>query len=321
MKVFVTRSIPTAGIDKLRAAGHEVVIGAETGELARDEFISKLQTETPDAVLCLLTDRIDDEIFTAAPQVKIFANYAVGYDNMDVEASKQHGVVLTNTPDVLTNAVAEYAAALTLSLAKRVQEADRFLRDGRYTGWDPLLLLGMELSGKTFGSVGGGRIGRRTAEIMHHGFGMKIAYFDRGQNQDLDRDLSATYVPELADLLATADILSIHLPLTAETRHLINKETLASMKPSALLINTARGPIIDEAALAEALQNKVIAGAGLDVFENEPDVHPDLLGCDNVIITPHIASATTEARDRMSEIAADNIIAVLNDQLPLTPVS
>lgn len=316
MNIFVTRTIPSRGIDMLRSAGHHVVVHDGDAPLTHDALIIALQKYDPDAVLCLLTDTIDDAVFDAAPRAKIFANYAVGFDNIDRAAAAQRGVLVTNTPDVLTEAVAEYAAALTMALSRRVVEADRFVRDERYNGWEPLLLLGTELSGKTFGIVGCGRIGTRVAEIMHHGFGMQIRYYDRAPNEELNAGLNATYEEDLDALLAASDVVSIHLPLTDVTRHLFNIERFTAMKSGAFLINTARGPIIDEAALAAAIRAKQIAGAALDVFEHEPSVHPDLVTHHNVILTPHIGSATHEARDAMSEIAATNILAALNGETP-----
>lgn len=272
-------------------------------------------------LLCLLTDKIDSTVFDAAPNAKIFANYAVGFDNIDLHEAKQRNIIVTNTPDVLSEAVAEHTVALMLAIGRRVVEGDRFMREGNYHGWGPLLLLGTEFKGKTLGIVGCGRIGRRVAEIMHRGFDMKIAYYDRQHNGSFDSDLSATFMPELNELLKVADVISLHLPLTDTTRHLFDQAVLNKMKPSALLINTARGAIIDEAALAAALQAGTITGAALDVFENEPAVHPELLPLSNVILSPHIASATTEARNEMSIVAAENIIAVLGNQPALNPVT
>lgn len=320
MKVFVTRNIPSSGLDKLRAAGHEVVVSEKHGVLTHTELIERLKHEDPDAVLCLLTDRIDGEIFDAAPGAKIFANYAVGFDNIDTGAAAARGVVITNTPDVLTEAVAEHTVSLILSLARRVVEADRFTREGRYEGWGPLLLLGTELKGKTLGIVGGGRIGARVAEILHRGFGMNVIYYDLKQNDILEKEVSAGFKPELDELLRASDVVSVHLPLTDETRRLFNEAAFSKMKPAALFINTARGAVADEAALAKALKEKIIAGAALDVFENEPAVYPELLLLPNIILTPHIASATIEARGEMSAVAAENIIAVLDGQPPLNPV-
>lgn len=319
MKIFVTRQIPEVGIHKLQAAGHEVIVSGRE-PLDHNVLVERLKRENPDAVITLLTDKIDDAVFDAAPSAKIFANYAVGFDNIDLKAAKERGVVVTNTPDVLTEAVAEHTAALIVSAGRRVVEGDSFLRAGSYQSWDPLLLLGMEFKGKTLGIAGCGRIGKRLAEIMHHGFGMKIAYFDRERNEQLDGELQAKYVPDIDELLSLSDVISVHLPLTDETRHLFNQERFLKMKPGSLFVNTARGPIVDEAALADSLRSGQLSAAALDVFENEPAVHPELLKSKNVVVTPHIASATREARDQMSVVAADNVLAVLAGQTPLNPV-
>lgn len=319
MKIFVTRNIPVAGIEKLKASGYEVIISDKNDALTQGELIEQLKTLNPDAVLCLLTDKIDAAVFDAAPNAKIFANYAVGFDNIDLAEAKKRGVAITNTPGVLTEAVAEHAAALILAIGRRIVEADDFLRNDKYKGWDPMLLLGIELKGKTLGIVGCGRIGQRLAEIMKNGFGMKIIYNDQNRNESLETELAAEF-HEIDSLLKEADVVSIHLPATEETAHLFNKDNLAKMKSSALLINTARGSIIDEAALVEALNKKTIASAALDVFEDETSVNRDLASLTNVVLTPHIASATLEAREQMSIIAADNIISVLNNQPPQNPV-
>lgn len=320
MKIFVTRQIPTVGIEKLRAAGHEVVV-AGTEPLAHATLIERLKTELPDAVITLLTDQVDAAVFDAAPKSRIVANYAVGFDNIDLEAAKNRGVTITNTPEVLTEAVAEHTAALILAAGRRVVEADAFLRAGEYRSWDPLLLLGTEFKGKTLGIVGCGRIGRRLAEIMHHGFGMQIAYFDRMPDPTLESALKARYAREIDELLSTSDVVSVHLPLTDDTRHLFNQERFSKMKPGAIFLNTARGAIVDEKALAAMLRSGALSAAALDVFENEPTVDSDLLILKNVVLTPHIASATREARDQMSLVAADNVLAVLEGRPPLNPVS
>lgn len=319
MKVFVTRNIPNVGIERLELAGFEVIVSSKNDGLTQNELIEQLKEINPDAVLCLLTDKIDASVFEAAQDVKIFANYAVGVDNINLEEAKERGVIITNTPGVLTEAVAEHAVALILALGRRVVEADDFLRKNKYKGWDPLLLLGMELKGKTLGIVGCGRIGQRLAEIMYHGFGMKIAYYDQNQNKELEKELLAEFL-DIDTLLNHADVVSIHLPATPETRHLINADRLSQMKPTSLLINTARGSIIDEAALILALQKKLIAGAALDVFEDETSINHELVSQNNVVLTPHIGSATLEAREKMSTIAADNIISVLNNRPPQNPV-
>lgn len=320
MKIFVTRNIPSLGLEKLRSVNHEVIVSSKDVVLTRAELIERLKLENPDAVLCLLTDKIDGEIFDAAPNAKIFANYAVGFDNIDLQAAKERGVTITNTPDVLTEAVAEYTVALILAIGRKVVQADRFLEDGKYQGWDPLLLLGTEFKGKTLGIVGGGRIGSRVAEIMRQGFGMNIIYHDRQKNESLEKSLSAVFYSALDEMLALADVISIHLPLNDDTHHLFSSKSLALMKHTALLINTARGAIVDETALVDALKSGVIAGAALDVFENEPRLDPSLSALDNLIVTPHIASATIEARDEMSRVAAENILAVLQGKAPLNQV-
>lgn len=320
MKIFVTRQIPEAGIEKLQVAGHEVIV-AGTEPLEHDVLIERLKSESPDAVIALLTDKIDETVFDAAPNAKIVANYAVGFDNIDLEAAKNRGVVVTNTPEVLTEAVAEHTAALIVAAGRRVVEGDAFLRAGQYKSWDPLLLLGMEFKGKTLGIVGCGRIGQRLAEIMHHGFGMNIAYFDRQPNPQLESALGARYASNIDELLTVSDVVSVHLPLTDETRHLFDTERFAKIKPGAIFVNTARGAIVDEKALAAALRSGTLSAAALDVFENEPAVNPELLSLKNVVLTPHIASATREARDQMSLVAADNVLAVLEGRPPLNPVS
>lgn len=320
MKVFITRNIPDIGPEKIKKAGHEVIISKKDGVLTKSELIEQLKVEKPDALICLLTDKIDAEILDVAPNCKVVANYAVGFDNIDISEAKNRNIVVTNTPGVLTEAVAEHTVALILALARRIVESDQFLRQGKYEGWDPMLLLGLELENKILGIVGCGRIGERVANIMHKGFKMNILYYDQKQNQSLDTDLNAEFVSNVNELLHKSDVVSIHLPATEKTRHLLNRETLANMKVGSLLINTSRGSIIDEKVLTEMLKSGPLGGAALDVFENEPDVHPDLLSLSNVIITPHTASATKESRDRMSVVVADNVISVLNGEKPINSV-
>ena len=311
-KIFVTRMIPDAGIEKLRAKGYEVVVNPHDRVLTKDELITELKKDRYDAVLCLLTDMIDADVFDAAgKQVKIFANYAVGFDNIDLDAACERGIVVANTPGVLTDTVAEHTFTLILAIMHRVAEADRFTRAGKYKGWAPLLLLGTDLSRKTIGIVGLGRIGARVAHHAARGFNAHIMYHDIKRNEEFEKEFSAVYKERLEDLLCEADVVSIHVPLLNSTRHLINAERMAQMKPTAYLINTSRGPIIDEEALVQALKNGTIRGAALDVYENEPALAPGLAELDNVILTPHIASATEETRNKMSELAAENIIAVL----------
>jgi len=314
--VYVTRNIPEAGIAKLRAAGHTVTVSSKDGVLTKDELVSALSAEPYDAVLCLLTDPIDGATFDAAPNAKIFANYAVGFNNIDVEEAKRRGVVVTNTPDVLTDTVAEHTVALMLSVTSRIAEGDRFVRAGKYDGWAPLMLLGSDLKGKTLGLLGAGRIGTRVAEIAHHGLDMQVAYYDIARNEAIEKAVDASFCESPDQLVAEADVVSIHVPLLDSTRHLINATRLGLMKQSAYLINTSRGPVIDERALVEALKGEVIAGAGLDVFEDEPALAPGLAECENAVLTPHIASASVETRTKMAEMAAESIIAVLAGKEP-----
>lgn len=312
-KIFVTRKIPEAGIELLKNSNHEVVVSEKDGVLSKDELVFALRGQNYDAVVCLLTDKIDTEIFDASPTTKIFANYAVGFDNIDLVEAKKRGIAVTNTPGVLTNAVAEHAFTLLLSVAKRVVESDKFLRDGKYSGWAPLLLLGTELTGKTLGILGLGRIGSRVAQYARS-FDLRVIYYDVTQNSDFEKMTGAKFLATPEELLREADFVSIHVPLLPTTRHLINSERLKLMKPSAILINTSRGPVIDEDALVIALRDKIIRGAGLDVFENEPSLAAGLAELPNVVMTPHTASATEEARTAMSEVVAKNVLAVLSGQ-------
>ncbi len=314
MNIFITRKIPDAGIKKLEDAGHTVVVSEKDGVLTKEELITELKKKEYDAVLCLLTDKIDGDIFDAAPKAKIFANYAVGFDNVDVAEAKKRGIVVSNTPDVLTNTVAEHTFALMLAIAHRVTEADRFMRAGKYTGWEPLLLLGTDVSGKILGLLGAGRIGTRVAYHAAKSFDMKVIYYDVKRNEHIEKEIGAEFRASVDEVLKEADFISIHVPLLESTRHLINKERLAFMKKTAYLVNTSRGPVIDEAALVDALKRSVIKGAGLDVFENEPKTAPGLTELENVVLTPHLASATEETRAKMAEVAADNIIAALTGQ-------
>ena len=311
-KIYITRIIPESGVKILKDKGYEIVVNSEDRVLTKEELINSLKGQNYDALFCLLTDKIDGEVMDAfGPQLKIIANMAVGFDNIDIEEVKKRGIMVTNTPDVLTDTVAEHTFALMLAIAHRIVEADKFTRAGKYNGWAPMLLLGGDLSGKTLGVVGLGRIGSRVAYHAAKGFDMKVLYYDIKRNEEF----SATYT-SLEDLLKQSDFVSIHVPFLESTHHLINAENLKLMKPTAYLINTSRGPIIDEAALAEALSNKIIKGAALDVFEFEPKITPELLKLDNIILTPHIASATEETRSKMSALAATNIIEALEGRTP-----
>lgn len=321
-KIFVTRKIPESGLEMLRNAGHEVVVSEKDDVLTKEELTEALKADSYEAVLCLITDQIDRDILEAAPQVKIFANYAVGFDNIDVAAAKIREVFVSNAPGGgSTVSVAEHSVALMLAVAKRVVEADKFIRDGKYHGWVPMIFLGHELQGKTLGIIGLGRIGSRLAEIAHYGLGMKVIYSDVIRNEALEEAIGIRFHPMLETLLRESDVVSLHVPATEDTHHLINADRLAEMKLTAILINTARGSVIDERALVEALRAKKISGAGLDVFENEPNLAEGLVGLDNVVLTPHIASATIEAREDMSRMAAENILAALEGRVPPNALS
>ncbi len=316
-RIFITRPIPEAGPKSLRDKGYDVVVNETARERAatNEEMIEGVKNA--DALLSILTDKITAEVMDAGlPTLKIIANYAVGFDNIDLEAAKQRGIMVTNTPGVLTDTVAEHTFALMLAIAHRIAEADRFSRAGKYSAWGPELLLGTDVSGKTLGVLGLGRIGSRVAYHASKGFRMKVLYYDPNQNFDFEKEYGAVYVSNIDELLPQCDFVSIHVPLLDSTHHLINGERLNKMKQSAYLINTSRGPIIDEVALAAALKNGTIKGAAIDVFEHEPEITPELKELDNVIVTPHIASATKETRDKMSELAADNIIEALEGRTP-----
>ena len=321
MKVFVTRKIPERGIAMLKEKGYEVDVSEKDGVLTKDELAAALRTKPYDAVLCLLTDTIDKDAFNAAaPSVKIFSNYAVGFNNIDVPEAKARGIMITNTPGVLTETVAEHTFALILAMASRIVEADTFTRAGKYTGWAPMMFLGTDVSHKTLGILGAGRIGSRVAHHGKHGFDMNVIYYDVKRNEEIEKTTGASYRDTPEAVLKEADVVSIHVPLLDSTKHLINKERLAMMKPSAYIVNTSRGPVIDEVALVEALKNNVIKGAALDVFENEPKLAPGLAELSNVVITPHIASATEETRSKMSEMAAQAIVDALEGRRPVNLV-
>jgi len=310
--VYVTRMIPQTGIDYLQRNCDRVDINPEDRVLTPQELLQAVKGR--DGVLCLLTDRIDAEVFDAAGGTKVFANMAVGYDNIDVPCATRRGIVITNTPGVLTDATSDFAWALLFSITRRVVEADKFTRAGKFVGWGPLVLLGGDITGKTLGIIGAGRIGTVVA-LKSAGFKMKVLYADIRQSEELEEKIGARRV-SLEELLKKSDFVSIHVNLTPETRHLIGAPQLKLMKPSAYLINTSRGPVIDEAALAQALKEKRLAGAALDVYEEEPKVHPELMQLDNVVLAPHIASATIESRGKMALMAAENLVAVLRGESP-----
>ncbi|MFW6162077.1 MAG: 2-hydroxyacid dehydrogenase [Planctomycetota bacterium] len=310
--VYITRRIPQPGIDLVTEAVETVDVNPHDRVLTHEELVEGVRGR--DGVLCLLTDTVDAAVLDAAQGCRIFANYAVGYNNIDVEAATQRGIAVTNTPGVLTDATADLTWALLMTTARRLVEGDQFTRAGRFDGWAPMLFLGGDISGRTLGIVGAGRIGTAVA-LRSRGFRMRVLYFDRTQNEALEQAVGAERV-ELDTLLAEADFVCVHVDLNETTRHLIGAAELGRMKPSAYLINTSRGPVIDEAALVEALRGGEIAGAGLDVFEDEPTLAPGLAELPNVVVPPHLGSATIGTRTRMATLAATNLVARLRGERP-----
>ena len=317
-RIVVTRRIPSPALDLLAPAG-DVWVSPHDRPMATDELHAAVSGA--DAVVTLLHDRVDAAFLDAAgPGLRVVANVAVGYDNVDVSACAAHGVACTNTPGVLTDATADIAFALILASTRRLGEAERMVRAGGTWSWSMFFMLGSGLQGKTLGIVGLGQIGTATARRAR-AFGMRIAYTGRRRaDAALEAELEATRL-DLDELLATADVVSIHCPLSDATRHLIDARRLSLMKPTAYLVNCARGPIVDEAALAQALRDGTIAGAGLDVFEHEPAIEPALLELENVVLLPHLGSATIETRTAMGVLAAQNVVAVLAGKPPLTPIT
>jgi lactate dehydrogenase-like 2-hydroxyacid dehydrogenase len=315
--VYVTRLIPEENIAELRKH-FDVEVNPDDRALSKEELKVKLKGKN--AVVSLLTDTIDGEVLDAAgSQLKIVANYAVGFNNFDLAAATERGVILTNTPGVLDEATATLTFTLLLAMARRIPEADKFVRDGKWQGWAPMFFIGLDVDKKTLGIAGLGRIGQNVARKAK-GFDMKIIYTDVRRNEEFEKEVGATYVDK-ETLLKESDFLTLHVPLLPETHHYISETELKMMKPTAVLINASRGPVVDEAALVKALQTKEIWGAALDVFEAEPRIAPGLSDLDNVVIVPHIASATMDTRLKMGAIAVGNIIKVLNGQEPDTCVN
>src|SRR6267142_157572 len=315
--ILISNILPTESIEIIPK---DVTVDYNSGQtaLSKAELISRLRGK--DGLICHIISAIDDEVLAAAPTVKVVANVAVGYNNIDVAAARRRGVVVTNTPDVLTETTADFAWTLLMAAARRVVEADHFARSGQWLKWEWDLLWGADIHGKTLGVLGLGRIGRAVARRAS-GFSMRILYYDAVRAEaSAERELSATFVPK-ETLLAEADFVTVHTNLTAETRHLIDEAALRRMKKTAILVNAARGPIVDEAALVRALREGWIAGAGLDVFEEEPKIHPGLLALANVTLAPHIASASLDTRVAMATLAVRNCLAVLGGKPAITPVS
>ncbi len=317
--VYVTRVIPQPGIDRLRARGYQVDVNESDTPLTQEQLREKAATY--DALVTLLTDHIDRQVLDAGKgKLQIVANVAVGYDNIDAPAATEDGIIVTNTPGVLTETTADFAWTLLMAVGRRVVEGDQFFRGGRYKGWGILMLLGEDVYAKTLGIVGFGRIGQAVAQRAT-GFSMDILYYDPViQAEDAARRVGARRV-ELDTLLRESDYVTVHTPLVPETRHLIGMPELQKMKSTAYLINTSRGPVVDEGALVDALRQNLIRGAALDVYENEPAPHPGLTELENTVLTPHIASASRETREKMATMAADNVIAVFEGQAPPTAVN
>lgn len=318
-QIYMTRPIHKRGLALLQEKGYGVTTG-DAGTLPTHESILGALGVVPyDAVVTFLTDTVDGTLFDACPSAKLFANYSVGFNNVQLDDAMKRGVAITNTPGCAGTAVAEHTVALMLTLTTRIAEGDRFMRAGKYKGWQPDLFIGTDLSHKTIGLVGVGDIGARVAGMLAKGFGCTIIYNDIVRNETMEKEFGATFVTR-DELFREADIVSIHVPLLPSTTHLITREVLRTMKPTAFLINTARGAIVDEVALTEALLQRTIAGAGLDVYEFEPHVTEKLLELPNVVLTPHIASSRETVRIKMAETVANNIISFFETGAPLTPV-
>jgi len=316
MKIFITREIPEAGILLLKKKGFEVSVYKKNKPISKNELIKFVKN--CDGLISLLTDKIDKKVIDSMKNCKVIANYAVGFNNIDVDYAKSKGIVVTNTPDVLTDSTADLTMALVLNCARKISESEELVRDKKFVGWKPKLLLGMELRNKYFGILGAGRIGTEVANRAN-AFGCRIIYYSNSVNHFLENNLNAEKL-SLSSILKKSDILSLHLPLNTKTYHLLNEKNLSLIKKSAILINTARGEIVDEKILISMLKHKKIFAAGLDVYEDEPNIKKEFYKLDNVILLPHIGSATIEARSNMSLLAAKNVVAVLSGKRALTPV-
>jgi len=312
MKIYLTREIPDIGIKKLNDFCDNLQVNRKNRNLEYKELHE--MAADADAILTMLADKVGAEFLNSCEKLKVVANYAVGYNNIDIATAIKNNIVVTNTPDVLTATTADLAWALIMTITRRIVESDSFTRQGRFKGWAPELLCGSDVYGKTLGIIGAGRIGQATAKRAD-GFDMNLLYYNRSAKKEFESKTGAKRV-DLEELLKKTDIISLHVPLTDDTRYLIDEPELKMMKKNSYLINTARGPVVNETALAKALKNGQIAGAALDVFENEPEVHPELIDLKNVVLTPHIGSATQKTRNKMAEMAAQSIIAVLSGEKP-----
>jgi glyoxylate reductase len=317
VKIVVTRPIAEEALAMLRPRG-EVAVGSDEPPIPSPDEVARMIGDA-DVVYTLPANPVTGDAIRGAKKLRMIATMGTGYDNIDIAAAKERGIQVTFAPGILDETTADGVFALLLAAARRLGEAERFLRAGKYRGWTPFMFTGQDVHHATLGIVGMGRIGRAVSRRAT-GFGMTILYHDARRNQLAERELGATYVPSLDDLLARSDFVSLHVPLLPETRHLMNADRLRKMKRTAILINTSRGPVVDEKALAEALKEGVIAGAGLDVYEREPAVEPALMSIENVVLLPHIASASERTRTRMAVRAAENVLAFLDGRALLDPV-
>ena len=315
--ILISRVLPE---ESLRLARSRADVDLHSGDrpLPRKELVARLRGRP--GLVCLITDTIDEPLLAACPDLRVVSNVAVGFNNIDVAAATRRGVVITNTPDVLTETTADFTWTLLMATARRLIEADRYVREGKFTQWELMVLLGGDVHGKTLGVLGFGRIGRAVARRAL-GFNMRVLYHDASPAVGaVEQELRAS-AADLETLLRESDFVTVHTPLLPETHHLINARTLKLMKKTAYLINASRGPVVEEAALVQALREGWIAGAGLDVYEHEPRVHPELVGLPNVVLAPHIASASHDTRIQMANLAVENCLAVLEDRTPPTPVN
>ncbi|MBP9701285.1 MAG: D-glycerate dehydrogenase [Candidatus Pacebacteria bacterium] len=315
-RIFITRPLPARITELLSAKGYSVDTNPKDILLTQKQLIRFLKKKPYDAVLTLLTDKIDSAVFDATPSVKLYANYSTGYDNIDIVEAKKRGIVVTNAPTEETaTAVAEHTIALLLALSTRLVDAHAFVRKGKFKGWNPSSFVGTRIAGKILGLVGCGAIGQKVAALAH-ALGMEVIYTDVKRNDSIETEYGAKYYESLDALLTVADVVSIHAPLLPSTHHLFDATRLSHMKPTAYIINTSRGPVIDERALEDALYEKQIAGAGLDVFEFEPTIRKRLRRLPTAVLTPHIASATIEARNAMTDIVIQNIVEFFEGRTP-----
>ncbi len=317
MKIFITRKIPVEAVDLLRQKKYTVKIFSGDKPIPGDILLKN--AADADGIISLLTDKFNADTLDRLIKCRVIANYAVGYNNIDISHARRKNIVVTNTPDILTDATADIAISLLLCCARKLVEADKFMRRKKFTGWKPQLLLGYDLKNKYFGIIGAGRIGT-AAGIRAHSFGCRILYYSNSRNEELEQKTGAER-SSLPGILQKSDFISVHLPLTDRTHHLLNQNNLKLLKPSAILINTARGEIVDERALIKLLKREKIFAAGFDVYEGEPDINPELYKLKNVVLLPHIGSATIETRRDMALLCAKNVIAVLSGKKPLTPVN